>query len=66
MKPLQVAGTNCGSLLSGLGEGKRECGRNTKQPKLFSALVVVQMKKLSTAEDLHGYKKAKQKTLKNP
>lgn len=39
---------------------------NTKQPKLFSALVVAQMKKPSTAEDLHGNKKAKQKTLKNP
>lgn len=46
--------------------GKEGMWENTKQPKLSSALVVAQMKKPSTAEDLHGNKKAKQKTLKNP
>lgn len=66
MKPLQVAGMNCSILLSGLGEGRERMLENTKQPKLFSAPVVVQMKKPSTAEDLHGNKKAKQKTPKNP
>lgn len=39
---------------------------NTNQPKLFSPLAVAQMKKPSTADDLHGNKKAKQKALKNP
>lgn len=38
---------------------------NTNQPKLFSPLAIAQMKKPSTAEDLHGNKKAKQKALKN-
>lgn len=39
---------------------------NTNQPKLFSPLAIAQMKKPSTAEDLHGNKKSKTKGTKKP